>query len=64
MSLKIPPPGDEFIPVGVQYDAMRRLYWVPVSPELLPEMINGWGPPVRVKIENGNMVFQRVQEAP
>ncbi len=60
MTLKIPPPGDEFMPVGIQYDAVRNLYWVPVSPALLPSMVNGWSEPVRVKIENGDMTFQRV----
>jgi hypothetical protein len=59
MSLKIPPPP--VVPVGVQYDAERNIYWVPVSPDLLPEMVNGWSPPVHVKIENGDMVFQRVE---
>lgn len=61
MSLKIPPPGDAYIPVGVQHDAMRDLYWVPVSSAFLPSMINGWSEPVRVKIEDGQMVFQRVE---
>ena len=64
MSLKIPPAGDPHIPIGVQHDAMRSLYWVPVSSALLPSMINGWSEPVRVKIENGEMVFQRVEHVP
>lgn len=59
MSLKIPPPPD--VPAkGVQYDAGRNLYWVPVSPALLPSMVNGWSEPVRVKIKDGDMIFQRV----
>ena len=58
MALTIPPPSN--LPAtGVQYDAARNLYWVPVSPAFLAEMVNAWSEPLQVKIENGDMVFRR-----
>ena len=62
MSLKLPPPPDQA--VRMIYDPDRRLYWVPVSADFMPELVSSWSDPLRVKIVDGELVFQRLAEQP
>jgi hypothetical protein len=41
------------------YDHELRLWWVPVSPELLDQLAKEWSEPVQIKIVDGQMTARR-----
>jgi hypothetical protein len=52
------------LPVRVYTDSDRRLCWVPMSMETLPDLLTEWSQPLQVKVIDGQLTFKRVSVGP